>query len=105
MRSGTALDSSAHTLSGRRSPRAPPGSAGRDAGGNRQESARPPGTPRLAGNIVVEAVRVDADQIKLGIQAPESVPVHREEVQQQVNTGVQPGGQASTLKAALGLQG
>ncbi len=43
------------------------------------------------------------DQIKLGTQAPDAVPVHREEIQRQVNAGVPPGGQASALKAALGL--
>ena len=56
----------------------------------------------IAGNIVVKEVRVEGDQIKLGIQAPPEVTVHREEVQAEVDAG-KPGGGASALKAALGL--
>jgi carbon storage regulator len=56
----------------------------------------------IAGNIVVKVVRVDGDQIKLGIQAPPEVPVHREEIQAEIDRG-KPGGGASALKAALGL--
>ncbi len=58
----------------------------------------------IGGNIVVKVVRVDGDQIKLGIQAPESVPVHREEVQRKADAGIPPGGSASSLRAMFGLE-
>ena len=54
-------------------------------------------------DVVVKVVRVDGDQIKLGIDAPKEISVHREEIQQQIDAGVPPRGQASALKAALGL--
>jgi carbon storage regulator len=47
----------------------------------------------IAGNIVVKVVRVEGDQIKLGIQAPPEVTVHREEIQRDVDAG-KPGGGA-----------
>jgi carbon storage regulator len=56
----------------------------------------------IGGNIIVKVVRVEGDQIKLGIQAPREVPVHREEIQREIDKG-KPGGGASALKAALGL--
>jgi len=45
----------------------------------------------IGGNIIVKVVRVDGDQIKLGIQAPQEVTVNREEVQREIMQG-QPGG-------------
>ncbi len=56
----------------------------------------------INGNIIVKVVRVDGDQIKLGIQAPESVKVNREEIQRQVDAGITPGG-ASALRSIFGL--
>ena len=56
----------------------------------------------IAGNIIVKVVRVEGDQIKIGIQAPEEVSVNREEIQRDIDKG-KPGGGASALKAALGL--
>ena len=56
----------------------------------------------INGNVVVKVVRVDGDQIKLGIQAPESVKVNREEIQRQQDAGIAPGG-ASALKSIFGL--
>lgn len=38
----------------------------------------------IDGRIVVTIVRVDGDQIKLGIQAPSDVPVHRQEVYDEI---------------------
>jgi len=58
----------------------------------------------IGGNITVKVVRVDGDQIKLGIQAPENIPVHREEIQKEIAQG-QPAPGANALKAALGLAG
>jgi carbon storage regulator len=34
----------------------------------------------IDGHIVVKVLRIDGDQVKLGIQAPTQVPVHRHEV-------------------------
>jgi carbon storage regulator len=58
----------------------------------------------IGGNVVVKVVRVDGDQIKLGIEAPKEIAVHREEIQRQRDAGVSAPGGASTLKAVLGVQ-
>jgi carbon storage regulator CsrA len=44
------------------------------------------GTPCIVigGNIVVKVVRFEGDQVKLGIQAPEEISVHREAIQAQI---------------------
>ena len=62
-------------------------------------------------NIVVKVVRMDGDQIKLGIQAPPEVIVHREEIQRDIDAGKpagkptgKPGDGASALKTILGIQ-
>jgi carbon storage regulator len=34
----------------------------------------------INGNIVVTVVRIDRNQVRLGIQAPDEVPVYREEI-------------------------
>lgn len=38
----------------------------------------------LGSNIVVTVMRVDGDLVRLGIQAPRDVPVHRLEIYEQV---------------------
>lgn len=38
----------------------------------------------IDGQIVVKIVRIDGDQVRLGIQAPSDVPIHREEVYQEI---------------------
>ena len=38
----------------------------------------------IDGRIIVKVVRVDGDVVKLGIQAPSSVPVHRQEVYDEI---------------------
>ena len=38
----------------------------------------------IDGRIVVKVVRIDGDQVKLGIDAPTSVPVHRQEVYDEI---------------------
>jgi carbon storage regulator len=38
----------------------------------------------IDGRIIVKVVRVDGDAIKLGITAPADVPVHREEVYEEI---------------------
>ncbi|MCF7669971.1 MAG: carbon storage regulator CsrA [Verrucomicrobia bacterium] len=38
----------------------------------------------IDGRIVVKVVRVDGDAVKLGIQAPADIPVHRREVYEEI---------------------
>ena len=38
----------------------------------------------IDGRITVKIVRLDGDVVKLGIQAPTSVPVHRQEVYERI---------------------
>jgi carbon storage regulator len=38
----------------------------------------------IDGRIVVTLVRVDGDAVRLGIQAPHDVPVHRQEVYEEI---------------------
>jgi len=38
----------------------------------------------IDGRVVVKVVRIDGDQVKLGIDAPSSVPVHRQEVYDEI---------------------
>jgi carbon storage regulator len=38
----------------------------------------------IDGNIRVQIVRVDGDVVKIGIEAPASVPVHRQEVYEEI---------------------
>ena len=38
----------------------------------------------IDGRIVVKIVRVEGDVVKVGIEAPRSVPVHRQEVYQEI---------------------
>ena len=38
----------------------------------------------INGNIEVKIVRVDGDVVKVGIEAPRDVPIHREEIYQQI---------------------
>jgi carbon storage regulator len=38
----------------------------------------------IAGNIRVKVMRVEGDVVKLGVDAPSSVPVHRQEVYDEI---------------------
>jgi carbon storage regulator len=38
----------------------------------------------IAGNIRVKVVRVEGDVVKIGVEAPSSVPVHRQEVYDEI---------------------
>lgn len=38
----------------------------------------------IDGQIVVKVLRVERDVVKLGIQAPVSIPVHRQEVYEEI---------------------
>lgn len=52
----------------------------------------------IDGHIIVKVLRVERDVVKLGIQAPASIPVHRQEVYEEIqrsnkaalNTGPRP---------------
>ena len=57
----------------------------------------------INGNIVVKVVRLEGDQIKLGIQAPEEISVHREEIQRQKDAEASAPESRSTLRSLLGL--
>jgi carbon storage regulator len=47
-------------------------------------SRKPQESIVIDGRIVVKVVRVDGDTVKLGIEAPATVPVHREEVYREI---------------------
>jgi carbon storage regulator len=38
----------------------------------------------IAGNIRVKVMRVEGDVVKIGVEAPASVPVHRQEVYEEI---------------------
>jgi carbon storage regulator len=38
----------------------------------------------IDGRIIVKIVRVDGDTVKVGVSAPSEVPVHRQEVYQEI---------------------
>lgn len=43
----------------------------------------------IGDNVVVEVVRLDGDRVKLGIEAPRHIPVHREEVREKIERRTQ----------------
>jgi carbon storage regulator len=52
----------------------------------------------IDGHIVVKILRIDRDTVKLGIQAPAELPVHRQEIYDAIQRGKQqssPGGSGS----------
>jgi len=61
----------------------------------------------IDGRILVKVVRVDGDVVKLGIQAPRDVPVHRQEVYEEIQRANQEAltkGRPAVPKMALGSQ-
>ena len=50
----------------------------------------------IDGKIIVKVLRIDKDTVKLGIQAPAELPVHREEIHQVIEknkaNGINPNG-------------
>ena len=45
----------------------------------------------IRGDIFVKVTKVQADRVKLGIEAPKDVPVHRKEVYEQLKPSKQTG--------------
>lgn len=43
----------------------------------------------IDGRIIVKVLRIDKDTVKLGIQAPHDLPVHREEIYDAIQKGRQ----------------
>jgi carbon storage regulator len=41
----------------------------------------------IGGNIVITVIDVHGDKVRLGIQAPKDVPVHRQEVYDAIHRG------------------
>ena len=53
----------------------------------------------IDGRIIVKVLRIDKDTVKLGIQAPAELPVHREEIHQVIEknkaNGAKPNGSSN----------
>ena len=45
----------------------------------------------IDGRIIVKVLRIDKDTVKLGIQAPADLPVHREEIHEVIQRNKQAG--------------
>jgi len=45
----------------------------------------------IDGRIIVKVLRIDKDTVKLGIQAPSELPVHREEIHEVIQRSKQAG--------------
>ena len=41
----------------------------------------------INGNVVVTVLRIQGSQVRLGIEAPAGMPVHRGEVHERINNG------------------
>ena len=51
----------------------------------------------IDGRIVIKILRIDKDNVKLGIQAPPEVSVHRQEIQDLIDKGQTNGAKATHL--------
>jgi len=50
----------------------------------------------IDGRIIVKVLRIDKDTVKLGIQAPAELPVHREEIHEVIQCSKQAGEKAGS---------
>ena len=50
----------------------------------------------INGRIVVKVLRIDKDTVKLGVQAPTEIPVHREEIHEAILKSKQAAAAAET---------
>jgi len=51
----------------------------------------------IDGRIIVKVLRIDKDTVKLGIQAPAELPVHREEIHEVIQRSKQAGEKGGTV--------
>ena len=56
----------------------------------------------IDGRIIVKVLRIDKDTVKLGIQAPAELPVHREEIHEVIQRNKQAGTDKSPNTGAAG---
>jgi len=56
----------------------------------------------IDGRIIVKVLRIDKDTVKLGIQAPAELPVHREEIHEVIQRNKQAGVEKTPSSAAGG---
>lgn len=42
----------------------------------------------IDGNITITVIEIRGDKIRLGIEAPREVPIHRSEVQESIDAGI-----------------
>ena len=55
----------------------------------------------IDGRIIVKVLRIEKESVKLGIQAPPEVPVHREEIHEAILKGKQPAAQGDKSANAI----
>ena len=54
----------------------------------------------IDGRIIVKVLRIDKDTVKLGIQAPAELPVHREEIHEVIQRNKQAGEKGGAVPGA-----
>jgi carbon storage regulator len=54
----------------------------------------------IDGRVTVKVLRIDKDTVKLGIQAPSEMPVHREEIHEVIQRSKQAAAQQGAAKPA-----
>ncbi len=59
----------------------------------------------IDGRIIVKVLRIDKDTVKLGIQAPAELPVHREEIHEVIQRNKQAGEKGGAVPGASAAGG